>query len=126
MFFQKKVVHAGLALALVFSAPAAEALQGLEGLQKAALSDQATECMVHEYTRQYNEVLRDFSRKKRKWNAEMEQEAHPKAMQWVHDVWKFADQGVVQHNLQSREFRSAVENFRSYQKAQYPKLSVVR
>lgn len=108
----------------MFVSPA-YALEGLASLQKAALSDQATECMVHEYTRRYNEVLRDYSRKKKSWDQEMDNKAHQEAMKWVEDVWQDADQSVVQNNLQSREFLSAIENFRHYQKMQYPNLQVV-
>ncbi len=111
-------------VAMMFVSPA-YALDGLASLQRAALSDQATECMVHEYTRRYNEVLRDHSRKKKSWDQELAEKAHKEAMKWVKDVWRDADQGVVQNNLKSREFLSAIENFRSHQKSQYPNLQVV-
>lgn len=113
-----------LAAGLSFVSSAA-ALDGLESLQQAALSDQATECMIHEYTRRYNEVLRDFSRQRKPWSTSLDDTAHGQAMRWVRSVWRFADQRVVGRNLESMEFRSAIERFRRSQKTAYPDLSIV-
>ena len=120
-----KKTAAVLMVALMACAPG-QTLGGLKGLQQAALSDQSTECMIHEYTRRYNEVLRAFSHQKKEWSSGMDEQAHVEAMKWVNDVWMAADQRTVQNNLQSREFLSAVERFRASQRLQYPNLAVVR
>ena len=113
------------AITVMILASPVYALDGLSFLQKAAQSDQATECMVHEYTRRYNEVLRDFSKKHKQWVEEIDAKAHDEAMKWVQSVWQNTDQNVLRRNLQSAKFLKAVQDFRLSQRAQYPHLQVV-
>ena len=101
------------------------ALGGLEQLQAAAQQDQATECMIHEYTRQYNEVLRGYSKARRHLTPEMERAAHEQAIQWVNNVWHYADQRTVQGHIHSTEFQRAITGFRNSQQLQYPNVGVI-
>ena len=101
------------------------ALPGLQQLQEAAKSDQACECMVHEYTRRYNEVLRECSAAKEALTEEKKTRAHEEAMQWVRSVWRFADQQVVEQRVHSTAFQSATAMFRQSQELAYPHLPVV-
>ena len=101
------------------------ALEGLAGLQKAASNHCVNECMVHEYARRYNEVLRQYSKEHKSLSSDMEEHAHQEAMQWVMDVWKYADQSAAHGVLESWEFKSSVDAFRLNQHQQYPHLNVV-
>lgn len=116
---------ASLIAALVAGQGSATALQGLEQLQQAALNDQATECMVHEYCRRYNEVLRGFSAEKNPLTEDKEALAHEEAMKWVRSVWRYADQQVVEKSINSAEFSAMTGNFRKSQHAAFPRLPVV-
>lgn len=100
-------------------------LEGVEQLQQAARLDQACECMIHEYARRYNEVLREYSRQKRQLTEDEQRRAHQQAMQWVRDVWKYTDQQVVEQNLTSDTFIHAVDVFQRQQVLQYPNLTIV-
>jgi len=113
------------ASAALVSPPTATALDGLEQLQSAAQQDQATECMIHEYTRQYNEILRGYSRTRKRLTPELERAAHEKAMQWVNNVWRYADQRTVQGHLHSTEFQRATTGFRASQQSHYPNVGVI-
>ena len=103
----------------------AAALEGLAQLQAAAQQDQATECMIHEYTRQYNEVLRGYSKARKRLTPELERTAHEKAIQWVNDVWRHADQRTVQGHIHSQEFQRATTNFRTSQQLHYPNVGLI-
>jgi ribonuclease HI len=113
------------AVILMFPAET-HALEGLTRLQSLAMGDQATECMVHEYTRRYNEVLRDFSKRQKQLTDEMEDKAHEEALSWVRSVWAKTDSSVVEKNIKSNGFQSAIKKFRHAKKDQYPKLAIVR
>ena len=101
------------------------ALQGLQQLQEAAKREQDCECMVHEYTRRYNEMLRTYSATQEALTEEKQARAHEEAMQWVRSVWRFADQRVVEQHLHSAAFQSATAAFRQSQGLSYPHLMVV-
>lgn len=104
----------------------AQALEGLEQLQQMALEDQAIECMIHEYARRYNEVLRGYALGQRpRLTREEEEKAHREALQWVRDVWQYADQKIIRRHLTSPEFLQAIRHVQQQQQRQYPHLTVV-
>ena len=123
----KRLVVATLAVsgAITMHPETSPALKGLAQLQEAAKQDQAYECMIHEYTRRYNEVLRGYSRRRARLTAGIEEEAHREAMRWVRAVWKYADQQTVEHSLKSEQFQSFIAAFQANQRMQYPHLGVV-
>ena len=118
-------VTMGVVTALLAAPLSASALDGLAQLQKAALQDQAPECMVHEYCRRYNEILRQYSQQDVPLTGEIEEEAHQEAMKWVTSVWQYADQHTVTKALESQDFVDSIAAFRLSQHTQYPNLAVV-
>ena len=114
-----------VAVALGFADSSAMALEGLKQLQQAALSDQACECMIHEYCRRYNEVLRGYSAKRQPLTEDEEEHAHQEAMKWVRSVWQYADQHVVEQSINSSQFTAMTEVFRKSQHSAFPHLPVV-
>ncbi len=115
----------GLVTSLLVAPFAAFALDGLAQLQKAALQDQAPECMIHEYCRRYNEILRQYSQQDVPLTGEIEEEAHQEAMKWVTSVWQYADQKTVTKVLEGQGFADSIAAFRLSQHTQYPHLAVV-
>ena len=122
---KKQWLAVSLAAALLAGQCPANALQGLEQLQQAALNDQATECMVHEYCRRYNEVLRGYSAKRQPLTEDDEEQAHQEAMKWVRSVWQYADQHIVEKSINSAQFTAMTEVFRKSQHSAFPHLPVV-
>ncbi len=81
--------------------------------------------MIHEYARQYNEVLRGYSQQRLELTATLEAQAHEHAMQWVRNIWKYADPQRVQQSLTSQAFASAIAAIRTQQRTEYPALRII-
>ena len=117
-----------LVSSLAMKCPVALALPNLERLQKKAVAQRGVtcaECMVHEYSRRYNEVLREYSRRERQLSEHAAQSAHAEAMKWVRSVWQYVDRRIVEENINSSGFQRATSTFRQNQNSRYPNVGVV-